>query len=90
LKRKMKDTKLDIVYSGWDNPFKLAVNTYENMINKLEDFKRYTAVIKRDSRASSYYSDRLTEAAKEVKELKANFDKKLASALASKEVKIYE
>jgi len=88
LDRKAKDLRANIVYSGWDNPFKLAVNTYEEMIKQLEDFRYYTKAASDFETSAKYYSQRLTDAAKEVKELKANFDKKLKKALSLTSVKI--
>jgi hypothetical protein len=96
LKVKIKDTRKGIVYPGWDNPFDLAVNLHRDMVKKFEDFQRYAKNVKDDESdkerkgQKSWYRDYLTEIAHDVKELKDDFDKRIAKAMEQKQVVIAE
>ena len=95
LKQKIKDTRKQIVYPGWDNPFDLAVSLHRDMVKKFEDFQRYTKQAKEAEKASgkdrtSWYREYLTDIAHDVTSLKKDFDKRLAKALASKKVSLAE
>ena len=88
LKQKIKETRKGVVYPGWDSPFELAVNLHKNMVDKFKDFQRYAKSAKKDG--GSWYEQYLTDIAHEVAEIKADFDKRLARAIAQGPVEITE
>ena len=88
LKQKIKETRKGVVYPGWDSPFELAVNLHKNMVDKFKDFQRYAKNAKKDG--GSWYEQYLTDIAHEVAEIKADFDKRLARAVAQGPVEITE
>ena len=93
LTQKIKDTRSGVVYPGWDDPFTLAVNLHKDMVNKFEDFARYSKLIDKDVKLTgkvSWYSENLTDISHDVKSLKADFDKRMKNATAQKQVKIDE
>jgi hypothetical protein len=88
LKQKIKDTRKGIVYPGWDNPFELAVNLHKNMVDKFKDFQRYSKSAKKEG--GSWYEQYLTDIAHDVTDIKKDFDKRLARAVAQGPVEITE
>ena len=88
LKQKIKDTRKGIVYPGWDSPFDLAVNLHKNMVDKFKDFQRYSKSAKK--KGGSWYEQYLTDIAHDVADIKKDFDKRLARAIAQGPVPISE
>ena len=88
LKNKIKETRKGVVYPGWDSPFELAVNLHKNMVDKFKDFQRYSKSSKKEG--GSWYEQYLTDIAHDVAEIKMDFDKRLARAIAQGPVEITE
>ena len=99
LQIKIKDTRNNVVYKGWDTPFGLAINYHSDMVKMFEDFQRYAQQMKakakeggddEDYYSDSWYKSYLTDIALKVKALKAEFDKRMEKALSLKGTNIAE
>ena len=97
--KRIGDLRNNIVYTGWDTPFETAKRFYENMIRLYENMLRDVKAAE-DAKAgvekgdtydySKYYTDRVTEAAKEAKKELQKFERAMDNVKILKPVEVSE
>jgi hypothetical protein len=89
LKQQTKDSRKGIIWRGWDTPYKLAVNLYGDMIDKVERMRDHLKSIEiskeKGEEYYGYYERNIKDIAIEVRKLRIRFDERLARALADHE-----
>jgi len=89
LKQQTKDSRKGVIWRGWDTPYKLAVDLYGNMLDKVERMRDHLKTIEiskeKGQEYYGYYDKAIKDIAIEVADLRVRFDERLARALSDQE-----